>query len=52
MAKPIRSTPELKGELADKFLLRMSNREKSKITKADRALSREIKENSPYFIIA
>jgi hypothetical protein len=51
MAKPIRSTPELKGESADKFLIKMVNMEKSKITKADKNLSEEIKENSPYFVI-
>ena len=51
MAKPIRATPELRGEIADAFIKRMINVENSKISKADKILSKEIKENSKYFFI-
>ncbi len=51
MAKPIRSTPELKGELANKFLSRMIKMENSKITRQDKVLSKEIKANAPYFVV-
>lgn len=45
MAKPIKSTPELSGEEANKFLERMIKVENSKITLKQRELSREIERN-------
>ena len=51
MAKPIRATPELRGEIADKFIRKMISIENSKMTKEDKKLLREIKENSAYFVI-
>lgn len=49
MAKPIRATPELKGEDADNFLRKMILVEKSPITKQDRELIKEIESNSQFF---
>ena len=49
MAKPIRATPELKGEDADKFLRKMILVEKSPITNQDKELVRQIESNSQFF---
>jgi len=45
MAKPIKSTPELSGEEANKFLERMLKVEESKITKKQIQFSKEIEQN-------
>ncbi|MEK6935880.1 MAG: hypothetical protein AABW67_03765 [Nanoarchaeota archaeon] len=45
MAKPIRATPELKGEDANKFLRKMLEVETSKITFKQKELSKEIIQN-------
>lgn len=42
MAKPIRATPELKGECARLFVENMEKMEKSKVTKEDRNLAKAI----------
>ena len=49
MAKPIRSTPELKGEEADKFLKKMLQLEKTRISDVDKKLAQEIELNSKFF---
>jgi len=49
MAKPIRATPELKGEDADNFLRKMILVEKSPITKQDKELVKQIALNSQFF---
>jgi len=42
MAKPIRATPELKGEDARLFVENMEMKEKSRISKAERNLAKAI----------
>ncbi len=49
MAKPIRATPELKGEEADRFITKMISVERSKLTKIDKELIERISLNSKYF---
>ena len=49
MAKPIRATPELKGESADIFLKKMISVERTRISKKDQELSNQIKENLEFF---
>jgi len=49
MAKPIRATPELKGEDADNFLRKMILVENSPITNQDKELVRQIESNSQFF---
>ena len=51
MAKPIRSTPTLVGEEANKFLERMIVVENSPISKTDKELAEQIKANSRFFKI-
>ncbi len=45
MAKPIKSTPELTGEEADKFLEQMIIIEKSKVNSQQKKFAKEIKQN-------
>lgn len=49
MAKPIRSTPELKGEEADKFLKKMLQLENTRISIIDKEFAQEIELNSKFF---
>ena len=42
MAKPIRATPELKGECARLFVENMERKEKSRVTKEERSLAKAI----------
>lgn len=49
MAKPIRSTPELKGIEANNFLRKMADVEKSRISKVDKEILESIKKNSRFF---
>ena len=51
MAKPIRATPELKGEDAKKFIKKMILLEKAKINKVDKELAKQIEVNSRLFMI-
>ena len=46
MAKPIKATPDLVGEEANRFLRKMIEIEKSKITKRDRELADNVLELS------
>lgn len=49
MAKPIRATPELKGEEAAKFIEKMHRFEKAPINAIDRAILDRVKSKAPYF---
>lgn len=49
MAKPIRATPTLKGEDANKFVEKMILREKSPLSKIDQMLYTDIAKNRKYF---
>lgn len=49
MAKPISSTPTLKGKDAERFLQRMLETEKKPISKKDKKLAEDIKKNRKYF---
>jgi len=49
MAKPIRATPELKGEEANEFLRKMINLERNRITDVDKQLLKDIEMNSQFF---
>ena len=51
MAKPIRATPQLKGEEVEKFVRLMIKIDKSKINKVDKNLVKQIKQNSPFFTV-
>jgi hypothetical protein len=51
MAKPIKSTPELTGEEADKFLERMIKVEHSKVTFKQKSLAKEIERNMNLLVI-
>ncbi|MFA5887375.1 MAG: hypothetical protein WC852_01550 [Candidatus Nanoarchaeia archaeon] len=48
MAKPIRATPTLRGEEAERFVKLMIKRETSVISKADKALYADIDKNRHY----
>lgn len=52
MAKPIKSTPELTGDEANKFLERMIKVENSKITAKQRCLREEMEQNMKELVIA
>ena len=43
MAKPIKSTPELKGEDANRFLERMISTERARITSKQKMFAKELK---------
>lgn len=49
MAKPIKSTPTLKGKDAERFVKRMKETEKRPITKKEKKLARDIRKNSKFF---
>ena len=49
MAKPIRATPTLRGEDAEKFVKQMIKRENSPLSKIDRMLYSDIAKNRKYF---
>lgn len=49
MAKPIRATPTLRGEEAEKFIKQMIKREKSPISNIDKMLYANINKNRKYF---
>lgn len=49
MAKPIRATPTLRGEDAERFVKRMLKKETSAISKTDKALYADINRNRRYF---
>jgi len=51
MAKPIKSTPELTGEEANKFLKKMLFVERSKVTKKQKDYAREIKANMESLLV-
>ena len=51
MAKPIRATPTISGEDAEKFISKMISIDRSKITKQDRKIAEEILKNSKFFIV-
>lgn len=51
MAKPIKSTPELTGEEANKFLEKMIKIERSKITIKQKSLAKEIERNMSQLLI-
>lgn len=50
MAKPIRATPSLRGEEANKFVCKMIELDRSKISSLDRKIVIEIKKNAAFFI--
>ena len=50
MAKPIRSTPELSGEEADKFLKKMIILERARLSSYQKILAKEIEKNMRLFI--
>lgn len=49
MAKPIRATPTLRGEDAERFVKQMIKKETSAISKADKALYADAEKNKHYF---
>ena len=49
MAKPIRATPELKGQDAENFVKKMILIEKRKISKIDENFAKQIEMNSKLF---
>ena len=49
MAKPIRATPELRGEEANRFLRKMAEIERTGISEVDRKLAEAVKSNSKFF---
>lgn len=49
MAKPIRATPELKGEEAVRFIERMHRLEKAPITAIDRDILARVRSKAAYF---
>jgi len=51
MAKPIRSTPELTGNEADKFLRKMIKVEQSKITLKQSSFAKAIKKNMSQLVV-
>lgn len=51
MAKPIRATPELTGEEADKFLRKMIKVERAKITPEQKMLAKELEKNMSVLLI-
>jgi hypothetical protein len=51
MAKPIKSTPELTGDEADKFLEKMIKVEQSKINFKQIAFAKEIKKNMSQLVV-
>ncbi len=51
MAKPIRSTPTLVGEEANKFVERMLKAEKSRVTSGERKFSKEMEENMKLLVV-
>lgn len=51
MAKPIRSTPELTGEEADKFLEKMIKVEESRITENQKIFAKEIEKNMSALLV-
>jgi hypothetical protein len=51
MAKPIKATPELTGEEADKFLRRMIKVERTKITPEQRRFAIEIEKNMSNLLV-
>ncbi len=52
MAKPIKSTPELSGEEANKFLEKMLRVERSRITSRQKEFVKEIEENMAQLIVS
>ncbi len=51
MAKPIKATPDLVGKEANKFIKKMLEVEKSKITKKDRILALQIRNTHKKLLI-
>ncbi len=49
MAKPIRATPTLRGEEAEKFVQQMIKRENSPLSVVDKVLYASINKNKKYF---
>lgn len=51
MAKPIRSTPELRGEEANEFLKKMLIVEESRITSKQKEFAKKIKHNMEALLV-
>lgn len=51
MAKPIKSTPELTGEEANKFLRKMLVVERSRVTSKQKQFAKEIKANMEALLV-
>ena len=51
MAKPIKSTPELAGEEADKFLEKMLEVERAKIKSKQKLFAKEIEKNMAQLVV-
>ncbi|MBI4980559.1 hypothetical protein HZC30_03325 [Candidatus Woesearchaeota archaeon] len=49
MAKPIRATPTLRGEEAERFVREMVKRENSTISTIDKILYANVNKNRKYF---
>ena len=49
MAKPIRATPELRGEEAVRFIIKMHRFEKAPISNIDKAILERVKGKAGYF---
>ena len=49
MAKPIRATPTLRGEDAERFVKQMIKKETSAVSKADKVLYADAEKNKHYF---
>ena len=49
MAKPIRATPTLRGEEAERFVQEMIKRENSPISTIDKILYANVNKNRKYF---
>ncbi len=49
MAKPIRATPELRGQEAVDFIKKMHAFDKSPISKVDKKIAAEIRKNEKFF---
>lgn len=51
MAKPIKATPELTGEEADKFLRKMIEVERAKVTQEQKRFAQEIEKNMSTLLV-
>jgi len=50
MAKPIRATPSISGEDAEKFIRKMILVDRSQINRQDKEIAEDIEKNSKFFV--